>query len=157
MCVNTVRRYYIYARESVKRRRRGQRTSPYTDGQSEKKRKAQHPPKHRYYISGRTTDGNRSDGFKFPLQRTEHGHGYIKPPTAYTDGRSEKKRSTPPDHRYYISGRTTDNGRQPLRRLQISAPTNGTRSRLYQTAVTVHGRTERKKEKRSTPPTTVTI
>ena len=52
-------------------------------------------------------------------------------------------------HRYYISGRTNEH--RP--RLQISAPTNGTRSRLYQTADTVHGRTERKKKKkRSTPP-----
>ena len=110
MCVNTVRRYYIYARESVKRRRRGQRTSPYTDGQSEKKRKAQHPPKHRYYISGRTTDGNRSDGFKVPLQRTEYGHGYIRPPAPYTDGQSGKKKSVPPPRPLLLYKRT-DNGR----------------------------------------------
>ena len=43
MCVNTVRRYYIYARESVKRRRRDSEQHRETDGQSGK-RKAQHPP-----------------------------------------------------------------------------------------------------------------
>ena len=133
MCVNTVRRYYIYARESVKRRRRGQRTSPYTDGQSEKTRTTL--PTQTPLLYKRTDNRQRTataptaSNFRSNERNTVTAISDRRHRTR-TDRAEKRKAFHPPDHCYYISGQTTDGTpptalffRSTVRRYYISGRT----------------------------------